>query len=234
MDIAKLSVRKREATGRGSSRRLRKSDEIPAVVYGRSGNQPLSISVKAFHALWKKMGGGASLIEIADEQGETRLTTIKDIQKDPIKDHVLHIDFNEVYMGEAMTASVPFHTHGTPSGVKNDGGILESSVHELEVRCLPKDFPDHLEVDVSELEIGDSLHVSDMKLPAGVEVTDDPDTVLAYVAAPITEEELEELETVEEVAADAVPTTRDEEEAAEEAEGAEDSGEDEQGEKKSE
>lgn len=217
MDVTQLNVRTREATGRGSSRRLRKADEIPAVVYGRSGNEALAVSVSAFQKLWKHMAGGAALVEIRDENGKTRLTSIKEIQRDPIKDNVLHIDFNEVYAGELMTATVPFATEGTPVGVKEHGGILESSVYELEVRCFPKNLPEHLTLDVSALEVGESVHVSSLNLPEGVEVTNDSETVLAYVAPPISEKEME---SEAETPVDEVPTVADEEQ-----ETSEDSGE---------
>ncbi len=136
-------------------------------------------------------------MEIADDGGDTRLTTIKDIQMDPIKDLILHIDFNEVYAGEAMTMTVRLQTVGTPLGVQEDGGILETALHELEVQCFPKNLPEQLELDVSALHIGESLHVSDLKLPEGVEVTLDSETVLASVAAPISEEDLEATETID-------------------------------------
>lgn len=165
------------------------------------------------------MDGGASLIEIKDDVGETRLTTIKDIQKDPIKDFILHIDFNEVYAGEAMTMSIPLLTVGTPVGVQEDGGILETALHELEVQCLPKHLPEQLEVDVSALQIGESVHVSDLKLPEGVEVTSDPETVLASVAAPISEEELQAAETID--PADVPTVDESEEEGGEGAEASE-------------
>lgn len=167
------------------------------MVYGRSGTQPLAINEKDFNALWKALAGGASLIEITDDQGSSRLTTVKDMQIDPLKDIILHIDFGEVYEGETMSATVQLHTMGTPRGVQEDGGILETNLYELDVECFPRNLPDHLEVDVSSLEIGDSVHVRDIKLPEGVEISEDDDTVLASVAAPISEEELEAAETID-------------------------------------
>lgn len=232
MEVLKLNVRIREAKGRGSSRRLRKAGEIPAVVYGRSGTNPLAINQKDFSALWRSLDGGASLIEISDDQGNTRLTTVKDMQMDPIKDTILHIDFGEVYEGETMSATIQLHTTGKPKGVVDDGGILEITLHELEIECFPRNLPDFLEVDVSALEIGDSVQVSDIQLPEGVEIMEDDDTVVATVAAPISEEELEAAETID--PAD-VALVGEEEEEGEEGEGSEgeDSGEEsEEGESK--
>ena len=197
MEVLKLNVRIREAKGRGSSRRLRKAGEIPAVVYGRSGTNPLAINQKDFNALWRSLDGGASLIEITDDHGKARLTTVKDMQLDPLKDTILHVDFGEVYEGETMSATVQLHTTGNPKGVVEDGGILETTLHELPIECFPRNLPEFLEVDVSPLEIGDSVQVSDIKLPEGVEIMEDADTVVVTVAAPISEEELEAAETID-------------------------------------
>lgn len=206
MNIAKLNVKSREATGRGSSRRLRQAGAIPAVVYSRSGSFPLQVAQKEFIKLWKSLGGAAALVEIVDETGKNRLTLIRDAQRDPIHDHFLHVDFNEVVEDQEMTASVRVHVLGEPNGVKNFGGILQAPVHELRVRCLPRNLPRYLEVDVTHMNVGDSLHVRELKLQEGLKVVDDPSVVVAAVVAPAKEEEAAPVATV---TPDAVPTARD-------------------------
>ncbi len=215
MDTLSLNVRIREATGRGSSRRIRKEGEIPAVVYGKSGSQALSVNEKEFRQLWKSIHGGAALIELKDESGKDRLTTVKDLQIHPIKDSILHIDFNEVIRGEAMTTTVPVVIEGEAEGVKVDGGVLSVLLHDTEIKTLPRNLPESLVIDISALKLGESTHLSDIQLPEGVELTGDPETVIATVGHPQPEEEVA---PAEEVAADSVPTTREEAEAAKEAE----------------
>ncbi len=196
---------------------MRKAGVIPAVVYGKEGSQPLSVSETEFMALWRSLHGGAALIEIEDDKGVTRLTQIRELQRDPIRDFIMHIDFNEVTQGESMTMVVPLHVTGNPKGVVDDGGVLESSLYEVEVRCLPKDLPDHLEINVSELTIGDSVHVSQIPLPEGVEILLDSDTTVASVVPPAPEEEEEP--AAEELAPDEVPTVGEEEAEKEEESG---------------
>lgn len=163
-------------------RRMRKAGVIPAVVYGKSGNRSLSIQEKDFRELSRQTSGGAALVDIKDDKGVELMTVIHDVQRDPVYDSVEHVDFHELQAGVKMTAHVSVHVTGEAYGVKNEGAVLDVVSHSLDVECLPRHLPEYLEVDVTELKIHDSVHVSDLKLPEGVVVTNDPDQVVLACA----------------------------------------------------
>ena len=136
--------------------------------------------------------------------GRTARTLIRELQRDPIRRNVLHVDFQELVAGEKIVVSVPLRFIGTADGVKNSGGILEEVIHQIHVRVDPSNIPDHVDVDVTPLTIGHGYHVSDLKLPEGVEVMDEPDQTVAIVSAPKAEEVVAPVEGAV-VAADAAP-----------------------------
>lgn len=188
MATASLSAQPRTDTGKGTARKLRAAGQLPGVIYGRGREpQPLSISARDFARLAERVRITSTVIELAVD-GRTARTLVRELQRDPIKRTVLHVDFQELVAGEKVTVSVPLHFVGTPEGVKTGGGILEEIVHQIEVRCDPANIPDHIEVDVTALTIGHSLHVSDLKLAEGVEIMDDPEITIAVVSAPKAEE----------------------------------------------
>jgi large subunit ribosomal protein L25 len=188
--MATLSAKPRQETGKGAARKLRASGEVPGTIYGH-GRQPQSLSINSreFERLSERVRITSTVIELALE-GKTARTLIRELQRDPIKRTVIHVDFQELVAGEKVTVSVPLRFVGTPEGVKTGGGILEETMHQIEVTCDPSNIPDHLDVDVSALTIGHSLHVGDIKLPDGVEVVDDPEQTIAVVSAPKAEEEV--------------------------------------------
>lgn len=188
MATASLNAEVRTETGKGVARKLRFAGKVPGVIYGH-GREPqaLSINAREFERLAERVRITSTVIELA-LGGKTARTLVRELQRDPIKRTVLHVDFQELVAGEKVNVTVPLRFIGTPEGVKTGGGILEEIVHSLHVECDPANIPDHIDVDVSALTIGHSLHVSDLTLPQGVEVTDDAEQTVAIVSAPKAEE----------------------------------------------
>lgn len=204
----KLKIENREGLGRGPARRLRQSGRIPACIYGRHGTRSISISVDEFRVLRREIGGGASLLELEDEKGESVLTLVREMQRHAVKDHVQHIDFQEIERGHTFVAEVPVHLSGEAEapGVRNNGGLIDHQVHTLEVRCRPSKLPSFIEADVSKLNIGESLHVGDLVAVDGVEFVAEPDRVVVYCSPPTVS--VAKTETDEEVAVTDVPATK--------------------------
>lgn len=180
-----LAVETRSELGKGAVGRARKAGKIPAVIYSRGAeNAPLFVNAKEWEALSKH---DFNLLTLLNGKKKTA-AVVKEIQSNQLKSQVVHIDFQEVKMNEKITASIPVrHTHGEAAGVSK-GGTLEQVVHEIEVKCLPGDLPEHLEVDVTALQVGDSLHVGDIVLPEKVELMTDAELVVFHIAKPISEE----------------------------------------------
>lgn len=184
-----LIVTTREGTGRSASRRLRKADKIPAILYGKHTKpETLSVAAPEFVKLLKEIAGRAALIELKRDAGVTALSFLQEIQRDPITDRYLHVDLQEVKENEKMVINVILHIVGEAYGVKTEGGILETASHRLRIRCLPKDLPDFVEVNVTELKVGETIHVSQLKPIAGVEFLDDANQAVVLCVAPIAEE----------------------------------------------
>jgi large subunit ribosomal protein L25 len=183
-----LAVETRSELGSGAMRRARKAGKIPAVIYSR-GTETKSLFVNAseWEALTKHEFNLVSLIEGKNKTA----AVVKEVQSNFLKGYVVHIDFQEVKMDEKITAAIPVVTgHEEAAGVSK-GGTLDQVVHEIEVSALPADLPEHIEVDVTALEVGESMHIGDIKLPAKVELVSDPELVIFTVSKPITEEEAE-------------------------------------------
>jgi large subunit ribosomal protein L25 len=187
----KLAVERREASGRSAARKLKARGIVPAVVYGgREKAQPLQLSRRDLTAVLSHASGENILVEleIAGE-GNTRMAMVQEVQHSPVGGEVLHVDFHAVSMDEKIEADIPIESTGTANGVKNFGGLLEQSLRELTVECLPRDLPDRITVDVSDLNIGDSIHVRDIKLPEGVAVKVHTELTVFSVLEPTVEEE---------------------------------------------
>lgn len=184
MATVSFNATAREGTGKGAARTLRREGLVPAVIYGH-GRDPISLSLNA-RDLDKMLGhiqAESTVIDIT-VGGQTAKTLIREIQRHPIKRQILHVDFQALVAGEKVTVNIPITLVGIPEGVKLEGGVLDQTLRELEIEVDPANIPDHAELDVSAMVIGDSLHVSDIKLPEGVEILDDPETSVAVVAAP--------------------------------------------------
>lgn len=189
MATASLSAERRSATGKGVARSLRREGRIPGVIYGHAREpQPLAVDAREFERLLDRVPAENTVIELSVD-GATSRTLIREIQRDPIKRHVLHVDFQELVAGEKVIVSIPIVLQGVPAGVRTSGGILSQVMQELECRVDPTDMPANISVDVAELAIGHSIHVGDIAVPAGVEVLDDAEATIAVVAAPKTEAE---------------------------------------------
>lgn len=184
----KLAAQTRTSVGRTAVKKIKAQGLVPAVIYG-ADEQPLNLQVNAreFHTLLSHATGEHLLVELQIADGAeaiNRLALIQEVQHDPVRGDVLHVDFHSVSANKQLHAEIPVETIGEPNGVKNFGGILEVSLHALMVECLPKDLPELVQVDVSNLNVGDSIHVRDLQLPAGVTAKADPDLAVLRVAPP--------------------------------------------------
>ncbi|MEE4659582.1 MAG: 50S ribosomal protein L25/general stress protein Ctc [Halieaceae bacterium] len=225
-----LTVEVREDKGKGASRRLRRlSDRIPAIIYGGDQPpQPLSIIRKDLEKALETEAFYSSILSLQLD-GKTEKAILKDLQRHPSKDRVMHADFLRVSANVAIKISVPLHfiNEDEAPGVKLEGGIVQYAITELEISCLPGDIPEYIEVDLGALNIGDNVHLTDIKMPAGVDSTaldmgEAQDLLVASVVAPRAVA-AEDTETDEEApAAGDVPTASDEQ-AADDADGGDDS-----------
>jgi large subunit ribosomal protein L25 len=184
-----LKVTTRAQTGRSASRRLRKVNRIPAILYGKhSDPEKLSVEVPEFTRLLKSVAGRALLIEL-DREGvpERALSFLQEIQRDPITDRFLHVDLHEVKPEEKFEIRVPVRVTGESTGVKNQSGVLEIASHALRVKCLPKDLPEVIEVDVTPLNVGETIKVGELKPIAGVAFLDDKGQPVVSCVEPVAE-----------------------------------------------
>ena len=185
----------RSETGKQIAKRLRREGKVPAVVYSQSKSLPCSVDSKDFETLMHTEGRNA-LISLQVEGEGDHTTIIKVIQHHPLRRNVLHIDFQEISLTETVVVEVTVEAVGTPIGVRSEGGILEHRLHRIEVECLPMQIPEKIEVDVSNMAIGDSIHVSDLTVgPDATIVTEGERSILVVVPPSVlksTDEEDEE------------------------------------------
>lgn len=199
-----LTVTTREGTGRSASRRLRKAEKIPAILYGKHTKpETLAVSSTEFVKLLKDIAGRAALIELKRDAGAAALSFLQEVQRDPITDKYLHVDLQEVKEDEKMVIHVSVVVVGESTGVKNEGGLLDIATKRLKIRCLPKDLPAFIEVDVTPLKLNDSIHVSELKPVPGVEFLDKPNQAVVLCVEP--QEEVVAAVAPTDAAAAAVP-----------------------------
>ncbi len=202
MDLIELKTKVRTTTGNGPARRLRMSGQIPAVLYGPK-TEPVLLSVNKndLELVFKKGGIGQVILNlVVQKNGEktTRPVMIKELQTHPVSRNFIHIDFYEIKMDQKITAKIPVITTGMAKGVEL-GGILQIIRRELEVECLPLEVPESIEIDISDLDIGDSIHVGKIHLEGEIEFLEEDDyTVVTVVSPKMVEEEPEEEEEIEE------------------------------------
>ncbi len=196
MATANLTAERRTDTGKGVARKLRASERTPAVIYGHN-REPESLVVPSrdLERLLDQISVETTVIELSVDGTSTR-TLIREVQRHPLKRQILHVDFQELIAGEEMTVNIPLVIVGIAPGVRNDGGMLDQVMRELTVSVDPANMPNHLDIDVSKLEIGDSIHVRDLAVPAGVVVLQEEDAVVAHISMPRAVEE-EVVEPVE-------------------------------------
>lgn len=173
-----IKVAPREQTGRQACKKLRFAGRIPAVLYGKDVNKSFSIDDREMRILLRQASGTTSLLRLLGEKGEDELVLIKELQTDPIKNSILHIDFVQVNRGEDLQTKIPLVLNGEAEGVKTEGGILEVLANEVEVRCRPSNLPSQIDLDISELALGGNLQIKDLPELEDVAFVADEDTVL--------------------------------------------------------
>ena len=189
-----MTVQARESLGSRNTRRLRRQGLVPGVLYGRG--EPVAISIEE-RELRRALTGPAGLHSILDVQidgrGSTHASILKDFQVDKVRGGVVHVDLQEVRLDQTIIASVSVHLIGGEDspGVR-EGGVLSQPLREIQVEALPLEIPEHIDLDVSHMATGDTLRISDIAVPDGVTLLDDPETVVATVTAPTREEVVEE------------------------------------------
>ena len=215
MATVQLSAVTRDSSGKGAARTLRSAGQIPAVIYGHArAPQSLAVPTREFEKLLERVSAESTVIELTLAGGVAR-TLIRDIQRHPYKKQILHIDFQELVAGEKVSVNVPIVLVGVPDGVRVSGGILSQVMSELTIRCDPVNIPRRVEADVTHVLIGHSLHVSDLKVPEGVEILDDAETTIAVVSAPKVEAEATPAEAPAEGEPELIRKTKEDEEEGE-------------------
>ncbi len=187
MAVIQLNGRRREALGKGGARKARAAGQIPGVIYGHGDTpMPVSIDGRDFANAMRSHKGGNAIVNLKVEDTEVT-ALVRDAQIDPLSRAVLHLDFQHISLTETIEVEVPVHAIGIADGVKNGGGVLELITRQLEVRCLPTAIPASIDVDVTALGIGGSIHVGELT-PEGYEILTDPNTTVLTVVAPTVEE----------------------------------------------
>ncbi|UCH06568.1 MAG: 50S ribosomal protein L25/general stress protein Ctc [Deltaproteobacteria bacterium] len=218
MDTMQLNSEIRDQTGKGAARRLRSAGKLPAILYGAK-TDPIMLAMD-HSELKKTLKGRAAENIIFDltinggKKSQSKKVMIKELQRDPVKRDYLHVDLFEISMAKELEVEIPLDLLNTPIGVEQ-GGILQHIRREVKAACLPQDLVDKIEVDVSGLDIGQSLHIRDISFPPGLRSLDDEDLAFVTVVAPTVAAEVEE-EEVEEVEEAEVEETEGEEVSSEE------------------
>jgi len=184
MSTASLSASVRTETGKGAARKIRQAGSIPAVIYGHGREaQSLTINARDTDKLLKSIAISSTVIELSID-GKSARTLIREVQRHPFKRTITHIDFQELVAGETVSVHCPIVYVGVPEGVRLEGGLLDQIMHQLHIEVDPSSIPNHIDVDVSALKVGKSMHVSDLVLPAGIKVLDEPGTTVCIVQVP--------------------------------------------------
>jgi len=199
MKTYELNVIPREKSGKEMAKKIRRNGLIPAEVYGAHKNIHISVRAHEFEKIFEEIGEH-SILKLNIDNKKSIEAIVKDFQIHPVYKNIIHIDFYEVEKGKKLRTEIPIRFVGTSKGVKK-GGILESFLTDLEIECLPKDIPDVIEVDISQLDLGDSLHVKDVKVGPEIRILSNPEQVVVTVGVPsrvVVEEEVPEEEAEEE------------------------------------
>lgn len=203
MDTIQLSSEIRTQTGKGSVRKLRSTGKLPAILYGpETDTIMLTLDCTELEKALKEKSAESVLLDLridSGKKGQSKKVMIKEVQRDPVTRDYLHIDLFEISLKKELEVEIPIHLVNTPIGVSEGGGILQHVRREVKVSCMPDDLVDKIDVDVSDLDIGQSLHIGDISFPSGLKSLEDADvTVLTVVAPRVDEVEEEEGEEVEE------------------------------------
>jgi len=184
-----ITATPRAAAGKGAARQTRFAGKVPAVIYGHGRpTQPLTLDAKALEMALAGIEPASTLFEVTVDGKKTR-ALIREIQRHPVRPDVIHVDFYEIHADEKVKLKVPVHLVGTPDGVRNGGGVLDQVMREVEIEVLPEHIPERVELDVSALLIGHSVHVSNLSIPNAT-ILVAGELPLATVGPPRAEEEL--------------------------------------------
>jgi large subunit ribosomal protein L25 len=214
-----LKAYPRTQTRRSGSKKLRDAGRVPAIVYGRQAkSQNLEISSKEITDLIHHSISENMLVDLSVENDprSKRLALVQEVQHHPLSGNVLHVDLHEVAENEKVTVMVPVETIGEAAGVKTGGGVLDHVLFKLRVRSLPKDLPEQILVDVTNLELGKAIHIGEIKAPAGTEILGDKNIPVVSVALPRAEEEVAVTGTTEAVSAGDVEMIKEKKDEGEE------------------
>jgi len=220
MAAVTLTAQARQERGKNAMRRLRRQGLVPGVVYGH-GDETRTIALKAqeLEKLLASISVENTIIGLSIDGGKPADTLIREVQQHPARRAVLHVDFLQIHAGEKIHLEVPVRLHGSPVGVRDNGGVLQEVLRELHVECLPRDIPEAVDLEIEHLDIGDSVHVKDISIP-NVKILNDPDLVVVTVLAPtvsaLPEEEAEAAEEAGEVEPEVIRRREEEAEAEEE------------------
>lgn len=213
MEIVELKAEPREGIGKNAARKTRAAGKIPAVLYGEGiKSEPIMVDAKEFYNKTHSESGGSVIFKLKVGGEESHNTVIKDVHRHPLKNTLMHIDFLKIALDEKIHSQVPVTLIGESPGAKA-GGVLQHGIWEINVEALPKDVPDHIEVDVSDLEIGTAIRVSDLHLIENVAFLSDPEEVVVTCLHPVKYEEV--VPVTEEEAAEEEAAAAAEEAAAE-------------------
>jgi large subunit ribosomal protein L25 len=182
-----LKATRRDVGRKGPARRLRRGGQVPAVVYGHGfAPEPVALSANDLNALIRQRSGTMIIdLKLEGGGGENRLTVIRELQREPISGRVIHVDLQRISLKEKVHVQVPLHIEGTAPGVKDEGGILEYPLRHIEIKCLPNDIPERFTIDISNLHIGDAIHVRDLALASDkFDLLSEPEMVVVTVSAP--------------------------------------------------
>ena len=197
MERISIQAEKREGRGKGAARSLRRAGKVPATLYRAGQAQSIQLSRKELSKLINSVAGEQVMVDLQFADGDKKLALLKDFQVDPIRSELLHTDFFEVSLTETVKITVHVATHGEPIGVKRDAGLLQHPTREILIECLPDKIPGRIDIDISKLEIGQSIHVSDLKLEEGIKILSDPHEVIVNVVAAVAEAVAPAAEVVE-------------------------------------
>ncbi|MCR5183754.1 MAG: 50S ribosomal protein L25 [Opitutales bacterium] len=182
MKLYKLNVKSRDGIGRGPSRRIRAEGAIPGVIYAKNNSKPIIIDAVEFRTMMRAKGDNAALVEVTIDENKKILSLVKDYQRNAVSQKIVHVDILEVDPNEMMTISIPVRSVGDCVGVLAENGVLEV-VREIKIRCLPKDLPEAVVVDVSNLHAGQTIHVTNLPEIPGVTFPKNQNTVVASCLA---------------------------------------------------
>lgn len=191
MEMQELTITPREGTGKQAAKRLRREGRVPGIVYGGSSPEPVTVDPRAVLRIIHGHEGTTQLLTLKADgagNGAPRMAIIRELQFDPVSEHLLHVDLQEVSADRAITVRVAVHPVGEAVGVKDQQGILNLVLHELDVSCLPGQIPERIDANVEALHIGEVLTVADLRVPEGVRLLNDPGQAVVTVRPPMAEE----------------------------------------------